>query len=517
MLAVKKTMDIELAADNPSFNDNYYADLSLPAENYEIRDAVQRIRSIGGNTDITILGCDYLPELDDVRLDSPTLDELNFFAKQLAALGEDEVTALQAVAPMFICDDIEPVSMKDLINLTYGLDSVPVISGIYTDEQLGEFVINNDLNDDVAAIPKNSLYLLDKAQIGGLQRENDSGVFIGNTYVVAGEYMLPEIYDGINLPDEIDEPDYVFDLKIAGTPSAVSDETDSSGVWLTLPIDRKEADNIARRLGETRIEDCVCYGFKSAVPQITSDMSGGMKDFDQLNSLALHYTLLSPTDQVKFKAVLSAEKPKDIASSADIADNLRKYELTAAPGNSDQFFKQYLMHHLDSRFDFEWLDTLLTGNEGNRLLERLGASVTDYGIISARGHSLYELVPYNEPEIKALKTQTITDEKLEVIEIIDRIALFSDSRIADDEVPAGLYKYDLRQNDDGDGFATIEPYVKVNHGGTVFLKEELEFGDAGYIALDEDTSPNFSGELMTPEEFASMDEYEEQTGGMTFE
>ena len=41
-----------------------------------------------------------------------------------------------------------------------------------------------------------------------------------------------------------------------------------------------------------------------------------------------------------------------------------------------------MCHNLDVRFDDHWLDTLLTQNEGKRLVERMGASITDYGILS---------------------------------------------------------------------------------------------------------------------------------------
>lgn len=395
---------------------------------------------------------------------------------------------------------------------------MPVISGVYSDEQLGEFAIDNDLNDDVAEIPESSLYLLDKAQIGKLQREADGGVFVGNNYVVAGEYTLSEIYDGVTLPETENTVWYAFRLQIAEAPVNYSEETIDSAEWISLPINRAEADRIAALHNEKDITDCVYYGFESSIPQIESEMFGDMKDFDKINRLAEKMLLMSPTDQVKFKAVLSAEQPKDIASASKIADNLGKYELSGEAENSGQFFKQYLAHHLDTRFDAEWLDTLLTGNEGNRLLSRLGASVTDYGIISACGRSLYELVPYNEPEIaKELTTQSMTDEKLDVIEILGRDALFSNGRIAETEIPAGLYRYDLRQSDDGDCFCSVEPYVRVNHGGTVLLKGMLDFGESGYIPLDDDTCPNFLGERMTPDEFSDTDFTEEQDGGMTLE
>lgn len=516
----KKVMEIELSADNQNFDDYYYADLLLPAEDYEIRDALQCVRGIGREVnavDISILSCELLPQLDNVRIDGLTIKELNFFANRLTELNNDEIMGLQAVAPRFLPDEGDLMAMKDLINLTYGLDGVSVISNIYSDEQLGEFVIDNDLNEDIAAIPESSLYLLDKAQIGKLQRESDGGVFVGNNYVIAGEYTLPEVYNGVTLPETDNSEWYAFRLQIAEAPVNDFEEETEHIMWLELPVDRDKADSHARDMDEGCIEDCVYYGFESTVPQIESEMFGDMADFDKLNSLALHISLLSPTDQVKFKAVLSAENPKSIDEVADIADNLWKYEMTASPSNSDQFFKQYLAHHLDTKFDTEWLDTLLTGNEGNRLLSKLGATATDYGIISARGHSLYELVPYNQPEIKELKTQAMTDEKLEVIEILDRVALFSNGRIADNEVPDGMYKYDLRQSDDGDCFCSVEPYVAVNHGGTILLKEALEFGESGYIELDEDTSPNFNGELMTANEFTNTDFTEEQDGGMSLE
>ena len=81
---------------------------------------------------------------------------------------------------------------------TYGLDSVMVASNIHNDEQLGQFIIENDLHPDVAAIPDDSLYLLDKRRIGELQRKNEGGVLIEGFYVVTGDYEIPEVYDGKN-------------------------------------------------------------------------------------------------------------------------------------------------------------------------------------------------------------------------------------------------------------------------------------------------------------------------------
>ena len=54
--------------------------------------------------------------------------------------------------------------------------------------------------------------------------------------------------------------------------------------------------------------------------------------------------------------------------------------------------------------------------------------------------------------------------------------------------------YHLRDSDNGDAFATLEPKVAVNFGGSVILKEELDFGSNDYIDIrSEENSPNFYG------------------------
>ena len=85
------------------------------------------------------------------------------------------------------------------------------------------------------------------------------------------------------------------------------------------------------------------------------------------------------------------------------------------------------------------------------------------------------------------------DEGLDMIEVLDRPALFSNGRIPRAAVPEGLYAYDLYESCDTGKFYYIAPRVIVNHGGTVLTKEPIDFGGADRIDLTEDTSPNFLG------------------------
>lgn len=526
---MKKQMTIEIVTEYLGQDGYYYTDLQLPAEDYEIRDALQRARLIGGRNGylgITILNCEVLPKLSDVYLETPALEELNFLAKRLASLSFEEQLVLQEVIDRIIPENFEGelISMKDLINTTYGLDEIMIAVDVGNDEQLGEFVIENKMHEDVASVPDNALYLLDRKQVGKLQRENEGGVYINDFYVVAGEYELPEIYDGRTLPSE-EKPSewFAFRLKIAEAPVNSADETESSAEWISLPMCKSEANRIAKLHNEGCIEGCVYFDFESSIPQITDEMFGDMQDFDVLNTLSQQMAEMSPSDQVKFKAVLSAEQPKNIKDALDIAMHLGKYELSYYTDDECAFFRDYLRYHLDTHFDSTWLNTIETRNEGRKLLGRLGAFCTPYGIISARGQSLYTLLPYDEPEGKELKAQTLTDEKLDVIEVLDRKALFSNGRILPEEIPEGLYAYDLRYSDEKGQFISIEPKVGENHGGTVLMRELLDFREQGYLSFTDDTSPNFLGYDLTPREFMETDfsqedgqeeENEQQLGGM---
>ncbi|MCO7114027.1 hypothetical protein NIB75_19790 [Bacteroides uniformis] len=66
--------------------------------------------------------------------------------------------------------------------------------------------------------------------------------------------------------------------------------------------------------------------------------------------------------------------------------------------------------------------------------------------------------------------------------INDTPALFTDMRIDRNAVPEGLYAYDIRESDDGDRLATIEPTVMVNHGGTI--DQERVYHGKGRLCTD---------------------------------
>lgn len=516
----RKIMRLELSAEKALNGGYYYAQLLLPAADYEIKDAMQRTRAVGreNTVQVSILECDILPELQDIRLDTFSLDELNFLAKRLSFLPDEELPVFYAVTEQIFNDtDENPVSIKDLINCTYSLDTVPVAHNVGNLAELGRFAFENELLSDLEGVPESAVPFLNAEQIGRVQQKNDNGVFEGRLYIPTVHYDRPEIYDGVTLPEkEPESSDFAIRLLVSGTPEHIKGDPVDRAIWLSLPMASDILANYAAAFNEADIGDCVYYDFESVIPQITSDMFGSMSDVQALNKLAAEISIMSETEQVKFKAVLESENTASIQDALNVAHNLWRYKFTAMPDTADTFFKNYVAENVDTRFDNRWLGGLFARNEGERLLGRLGATLTDYGVISARNGHLFEPVPYDEPEAKELKTQALTEEKLDVIEVLDRRALFSNGRLMPEQIPEGLYAYDLRHSDDGDRFCSIEPKVGVNHGGTVLMRDILDFGESGYIPLDEDTEPNFLGETMTVSEFAEEEVQDEtmQMGGM---
>ena len=518
MIYNRKIMRLELSAENPVHGGYYYAELLLPAADYELKDAMQRTRAVGreSTVEVSILECDILRQLQDIRLDTFSLDELNFFAKRLGSLPNEELPVFYAVTEQIFNDaDENPVSIKDLINCTYSLDTVPVAHNVSNLAELGRFAFENELLSDLDGIPESAVPFLNAEQIGRVQQKNDNGVFEGRLYIPTVHYDRPEVYDGKSLPEEEAE-NSVFLLKVGSYPKHSFSAGTPALYDLRLPADSDKLFNITRACGEPEINLCFCYEFYSSVPQITSDMFESMEEIDELNSLAQRITRMSEAEQVKFKAVLDAENTAIIHDALNTAQNLWRYEFTAEPDTADAFFKKYILENTSTEFDSRWLENLLPRNEADKLLGRIGATLTDYGVISARNGHLFKPVPYDEPEAKELKTQALTEEKLDVIEVLDRRALFSNGRLMPEQIPEGLYAYDLRHSDDGDRFCAIEPKVGVNHGGTILMRDILDFGESGYIPLDEDTEPNFLGETMTVSEFAEEETQDEtmQTEGM---
>lgn len=175
----------------------------------------------------------------------------------------------------------------------------------------------------------------------------------------------------------------------------------------------------------------------------------------------------------------------------------------------------------DISFKHQWADEDIGMNCGER--SYLGGEITDWFIPEGTQATEFalEILGYEPSELNLVKNSTGTDyinvenKSYGLIEIMGKLALFSNEHIYPEDIPEGFFCYNLRVSDDGDWFAVAEPKVTVNYGGSIITNEPLDLGESGYILLDEVTEPNFTGEELTIGEFMnSKFEQEQEMGGM---
>ena len=117
--------------------------------------------------------------------------------------------------------------------------------------------------------------------------------------------------------------------------------------------------------------------------------------------------------------------------------------------------------------------------------------------VSATVHEIAHSKLHNQKKI-----QIANDEQYQEIELFDKPGLFSNGRIARDNLPEGVYCYDLRGSDYDPGEPVcVEERVVVNHAGSVLLTEPLDLTENGRLMLTEEEGLNFTGTSSTLSHF----------------
>lgn len=161
------------------------------------------------------------------------------------------------------------------------------------------------------------------------------------------------------------------------------------------------------------------------------------------------------------------------------------------------------------KFEHEWADEDIGANCGRRVYydgERIEEYYPDYGKESVEFAARVMDLQLEEDcglYLNASETGYINieyDDDYELIELFDKPALFTNERITDKDIPKGMYCYHLRHGNDGK-FSTIEKRVSADHAGSIVTKEPIDLGKDGYISFTDNTSPDFTGEIMSRYQF----------------
>ena len=143
--------------------------------------------------------------------------------------------------------------------------------------------------------------------------------------------------------------------------------------------------------------------------------------------------------------------------------------------------------------------------ERQRIAIREGMS--EVQTVSAAVHEIAHSKLHNQKKI-----QIDNDQQYQEVELFEKPALFSNGRISHDDLPEGVYCYDLRGSDDDPGFPIcVEERVVVNHAGSVILTAPLEFSEEGRLYFTDENGLNFNGGMLTLSQFLQEQKKDHRT------
>lgn len=373
--------------------------LYLPASRDEIQDAMDRARIRDGQP-YKIAEC-FNTQGEELSFipDAPSLTELNFLAWRVSEMNEHDRIAFTGCARM---GNGRP-SMRELINLTYSMDDVHVVSA-KNDRELGKFYVDNDFMDAVNSVPpehqKELLELLDYEKIGRRQRESEGGIYHHGLYVVSGSGSVNPVYDGVHLPEIPEEPAYVFKLQLAEASFTLDNSEPEHSVPLLLPASDEEILAALERLGAASLDECVFYRCESPIPALEHAFSFS-EDIDKMNLLAERIRKLEQSGELpKFKSALEAACSADIDQALNLTRNLDCYDFYPELSSVEDYAMQKSLNRYQIPKGAPELKLIHFSCLDFKLTQETNLYTTAYGIIRRNDREME--LEYTQPEEKMM-------------------------------------------------------------------------------------------------------------------
>ena len=88
--------------------------------------------------------------------------------------------------------------------------------------------------------------------------------------------------------------------------------------------------------------------------------------------------------------------------------------------------------------------------------------------------------------MRTTEQEKVLNASYEQIRLFDKKVLFTSERIRDSDLPKGIYKYEIRHDDECQGeMVEISKRILVNHRGTILSNKEIDLGHFGSREINE--------------------------------
>ena len=240
-------------------NGSYYAGLNLPATDYELLDALDRLRMQPQDTpEWELTYYEGFSELAGIIERADDIYEINALAKVMAEHDYMQEASFEALIKNEIDKQYGVIPLSTIYDLATSVDGCHTVN-LRTDEQLGRFYVENDFLPELNDVPDKVLEMLDYAKIGRQMRQEEGGVFAGGYYITQTD-ELKKSFDDLDL--SLQKPDYSVFLEIS-----IMNEPKKT-MCIKLPVSKQELSEIKESLKTENECDIVCRCADCRIPEL---------------------------------------------------------------------------------------------------------------------------------------------------------------------------------------------------------------------------------------------------------
>lgn len=362
-----------------------YAELDLPASDYEMLDLMERLRLEPGKPPyVEIL--EYLETFDYLERclpGQPNIYQLNVLARKLSEFsGTQDMAAFEGLVGMEMQKGSASIELTRLIDFAHSTDRCVIAENAMTDFQLGKFLVENEFIEEANGLSDSALALLDYGKIGREHREEGGGVYTGFGYVE----QASEIYCVSKAMDfQPRKPEYAILVNMAAMPLTGGRIQKEDMVQLRLPASEGELQAALEKLGRKDRNDIAASVWDSPLPWLNHTMYFE-EELPQILELSTRLSELDGQGQLtKYKAILAANNCEDLSRALSLAGTVDEHLFEPKAGSPEDVAREELevvICEKDAETLMPYID--LQGY-GRALLERDHAVITEYGLVEWAG------------------------------------------------------------------------------------------------------------------------------------
>ncbi len=362
-----------------------YAELDLPASDYEMLDLMERLRLEPGKPPyVEIL--EYLETFDYLERclpGQPNIYQLNVLARKLSEFsGTQDMAAFEGLVGMEMQKGSASIELTRLIDFAHSTDRCVIAENAMTDFQLGKFLVENEFIEEANGLSDSALALLDYGKIGREHREEGGGVYTGFGYVE----QASEIYCVSKAMDfQPRKPEYAILVNMAAMPLTGGRIQKEDMVQLRLPASEGEMQAALEKLGRKERNDVAASVWDSPLPWLNHTIYFE-EELPQILELSTRLSELDGQGQLtKYKAILAANNCEDLSRALSLAGTVDEHLFEPKAGSPEDVAREELevvICEKDAETLMPYID--LQGY-GRALLERDHAVITEYGLVERSG------------------------------------------------------------------------------------------------------------------------------------